>query len=165
MTRKPSLDNNKISIEFGAYAQVFEDNNVANTTKARTTGAIALNLTGNEQGWYFFMYLETGQRLSRQQWNKVPIPEGVIAKVKAMAIEKKQLTVKDEMNFEWAPGIPIDDRHTEVNIHQLDEVIKMRQKLNKTLSPSTTNKKKRVMMMRTPAMIATIQVTSQEVPN
>ena len=55
MTGRPSLDYNKMSIEFGAYAQVFEDNNPTNTNKARTTGAIALNLTGNEQGGYFYV--------------------------------------------------------------------------------------------------------------
>ena len=37
MTGKPSLDYNKMLIEFRAYAQVFEDNNPTNTTKARTT--------------------------------------------------------------------------------------------------------------------------------
>ena len=47
----------KLSIKFGPYAQVFEDNNPTNINKARTTGAIALNPTGNEQGGYLFMSL------------------------------------------------------------------------------------------------------------
>jgi hypothetical protein len=47
-------------LEFGAYAQVFEDNDPSNTIRARSLGAIALNPTGNAQGDYFFMSLATG---------------------------------------------------------------------------------------------------------
>ena len=54
VTGRPSPDYNDMSIEFGAYAQVFEDNNPSNTNRTRSTGAIALNPTGNAQGGYFF---------------------------------------------------------------------------------------------------------------
>ena len=37
---------------------------------------------------------------------------------------KDQPSVEDELNSKWAPGVPIDDRHKEVNIHQPDEAIK-----------------------------------------
>jgi len=47
MTGKPNLDYNSLKIEFGSYALVFEDNSPTNTTKSRSTGAIALNRTGN----------------------------------------------------------------------------------------------------------------------
>ena len=61
MTGRPCPDYNTLKIEFGSYAQVFEDNNPSNTTKARTTGAIALNPTGNAQGAHFFMSLTSGR--------------------------------------------------------------------------------------------------------
>jgi hypothetical protein len=63
MTGRPNPDYNDMRIEFGAYAQVFEDNDPTNTAKARTTGAIALTPTGNAQGGFFFLSLVTGRRL------------------------------------------------------------------------------------------------------
>lgn len=121
MTGEPSLDYNKMPIEFGGYAQVFEDNNPTNATKARTPGAIVLNPTGNEEGGYFYVSLETGLRLSRQQWNEIPMPEGVIDTVEAMALAKQQPPMENGVSFEWAPGIPIDNNNTEVNLHRPDE--------------------------------------------
>lgn len=67
MTGKPRLDYNDPKIEFGACAQVFEDNKRTNTLKTRTTGAIALTPTGNAQGGYYFFSLTTGRKISRQQ--------------------------------------------------------------------------------------------------
>jgi hypothetical protein len=55
MTGKPTPDYNDMKIEFGAYAQVFEENNPTKTPITRTTGAIALTPAGNAQGGQFFM--------------------------------------------------------------------------------------------------------------
>jgi hypothetical protein len=60
MTGRSAPKYNDMKIEFGAYAQVFEDNKPTNTSRARTTGAIALTPTGNTQGDYFFLSLATG---------------------------------------------------------------------------------------------------------
>ena len=49
MTGKPFPDYNSLLLEFGTYVQVYEDNSPTNTSKARTTPAIALNPTGNVQ--------------------------------------------------------------------------------------------------------------------
>jgi hypothetical protein len=64
MTGKPSPDFNDLRIKFGAYAQIFEDNDPTNTQKARTTPAIAMTPTGNAHGGYFFLSLITGRRIS-----------------------------------------------------------------------------------------------------
>jgi hypothetical protein len=77
MMGRPGPDYNDTKIEFGTYTQVFESNDPTNTTKARTTGAIALTPTGNAQGGYYFMSLTTGRKLSRQQWDELPMPNGV----------------------------------------------------------------------------------------
>jgi hypothetical protein len=90
MTGWPSPDYNNLKIEFGAYVQVFEDNNPTNTTRTRTTGAIALAPTGKSQGGYYFMSLTTGMRLSRQQWDELLMPDGVIAAFEAMAAAEGQ---------------------------------------------------------------------------
>jgi len=47
MTGMPPIDYNHLTIDFGSYALVFEDNDPTNTTKAQSTGAITLNPTGN----------------------------------------------------------------------------------------------------------------------
>jgi Reverse transcriptase (RNA-dependent DNA polymerase)/Zinc knuckle len=110
MTGKPSPDYNDMKIEFGAYAQVYENNDPTNTMKTRTTGAIALTPTGNAQGGYNFMSLITGRKLSRQQWDALPMPDGVVAAVEAMAANEQQPIVGHGAPFfEWAPGVPIED--------------------------------------------------------
>ena len=63
MTGKPFPDYNNLSV----YVYVFEDNNLSNTNKSRTTFAIALNQTGNIQERYNFMSLVTGDNIDKQQ--------------------------------------------------------------------------------------------------
>lgn len=90
MTGKPNPDFNDLLIEFEAYAHVYEPNKKTNTVKARTTGAIALNATCNSQRGHYFMSSTTGKRLSRKQWTKLPMPNGVIVGVEKMAEKEKQ---------------------------------------------------------------------------
>jgi hypothetical protein len=112
MTGKPRPDYNDLKIEFGAYALVYEANDPMNTNKTRSTEAIALTPTGNAQGGYFFMPLTTGRRLSRQQWDELPMPDGVIAAVEAMAEAQEQPVFENgTLVFEWSPGIAIADEH------------------------------------------------------
>jgi hypothetical protein len=125
MTGTPSPDYHDFKIELGAYAHVFEDNNPTNTNKTRSTGAIALTQTGNAQGGYYFMSLTTGKRLSRQQWTALPIPDGVIATVEAMAeAEEQPLMGNGGPEFEWSQGIPIlDEDHVPIMVHDVDEAV------------------------------------------
>ena len=110
MTGCPNPDYNDMKIEFGAYAQVFEANEPTNTVKARTTGAIALTPTGNAQGGFYFLSLATGRKLSRQQWDPLPMPDGVIATVEHMAHDEEQpLVGHGAPLFEWTPGVPIEE--------------------------------------------------------
>jgi len=110
MTGLGNLDYNDLSIELGSYAQVYEDNNPKNTTKNRTTPAIALNRTGNAQGGYYFLSLVTGKRLSRGQWDELPIPDGVIAAVEQMALNEGQPLIENNgLVFEWSPGVIIGE--------------------------------------------------------
>jgi hypothetical protein len=90
MTGQPSLDYHNLKIEFGSYAQVFEDNDPTNTVRSRTTGVIALTPTGNAQGGHYFLSLITGRRLARQQWDALPMPDGIIATVEGMAAKEAQ---------------------------------------------------------------------------
>ena len=108
MTGKPNPDYHSMKVEFGSYAQVFEENSPTNTNKSRTTGAIALNPTGNAQGDYYFMSLSTWKRLSRAQWTVLPMPDAVITAVESRAEEEKQpLIVGGCPLFEWRPNNPV----------------------------------------------------------
>jgi hypothetical protein len=110
MTGRPTPNFNDMKIEFGAYAQVFEDSNPTNTPRARTTGAIALTPTGNAQGGYFFLSLATGRKLSRKQWDNLPMPDGVVAAVERMAQDESQpLIGQGAPLFEWSLGVPIEE--------------------------------------------------------
>lgn len=55
-------------LQLGTYCEFDE----ANNPSARTRGAISLNPTGNVQGSYGFMTLNTGQVVSRHQWTPLP---------------------------------------------------------------------------------------------
>ena len=46
----------------------------------------------------------------------------MIATVEAMALANHQPPMVNGISFEWAPGIPIDDNDTGVNLHQPDEI-------------------------------------------
>jgi acetolactate synthase regulatory subunit len=63
-------------LEFGTYVQTHEEHD--NSMATRTTGAIALRPTGNEQGGYFFFSLTTGRVLNRNRWTALPMPADVI---------------------------------------------------------------------------------------
>ncbi len=64
-TGVPSRDYDDMKIEFGSYAQVFEERGNTNTMRMRTTGAIAMTPTGNTQGGCNFLSLTTGMKISR----------------------------------------------------------------------------------------------------
>jgi hypothetical protein len=120
MTGRPNLNYNDMKIEFGAYAQVYEDGSPTNTVKARITGAIALTPTGNTQGGYYFLSLTTGRKLSRQQWDELPMPDRVIATVERIAeTDNQPLTGHGAPLFEWSPGVPIEDN--ELALIRLDD--------------------------------------------
>jgi hypothetical protein len=101
---------NSMRIEFGAYAQVFDDHEPTNTPEARSMGAIALTPTGNSQGAYHFLSLATGARISRHRWTELPIPDTAIARVEAIALRDGQPLIQASgLVIEWRPDHPIDD--------------------------------------------------------
>ena len=110
MTGKPNPDYLQMKVDFGAYVQVFEDNDPTNSTKSRRTGAIALNPTGNAQGDYHFMSLKTGRRLARRQWTVIPATVDVIDAVEGIAEREGQPLIAGGCPlFEWQPNHTIND--------------------------------------------------------
>ena len=103
-------------LEFGTYAQIFEDSEPTNTPRARSLGAIALNPTGNAQGDYYFLSLASGSRVSRHNWTALPITETAIARVEALALHDGQPLIQARgLVVEWRPDQPIDDSEYDVD--------------------------------------------------
>eukprot|EP00978_Attheya_sp_CCMP212_P043978 scaffold296403_cov24-Attheya_sp.AAC.1 len=72
----------------------------------RTTGALALRPTGNEEGGYFFLSLTFGRRINRSNWTVLPIPEDVISRVHVLA---RRNNMPNGLAFADRDGIPLID--------------------------------------------------------
>ena len=71
------------SMECGQYVETHEPHN--NNMNERTCPALFLRTNGNEQGGAYFMSLRTGQRLNRQAWTTLPMPDTVVSTVHSLA--------------------------------------------------------------------------------
>ena len=69
--------------EFGQYVQTHEQHD--NTMAPRTIGAIALRPTGNRQGSYYFVSLESGRVINRNRATVLPMPNEVSKRVEEFA--------------------------------------------------------------------------------
>ena len=81
--------NHHCRLEFGTYVQTHEQTD--NTMRPRTVGAIALRPTGNSQGGYYFLSLNTGRRISRNHWTPLPMTQETIDRVHTLARRSKSL--------------------------------------------------------------------------
>jgi len=72
----------------------------------RGTGAIAL-LPANAHGSWYFMSLQSGDRIIRSSWTSSPIDDDVIQRVHDLALSRDSSQIENEPTFEWAPGVPI----------------------------------------------------------
>jgi hypothetical protein len=77
-------------VEFGQYVQTHEEHD--NSMNARTVGAIATRPTGNTQGGYYFIRLDTGRRINRSDWTPLPMPETVVDQIHRLARRAKAKT-------------------------------------------------------------------------
>jgi hypothetical protein len=70
-----ALDYKKhLSLQLGQYCQVQEEDNPRNSQIARTKGAISLGTSGNLQGGFKFMDLNSGKKIVRHSWDVIPMP-------------------------------------------------------------------------------------------
>ena len=97
-TCKPDYEEIKI-LNFGDYVQAHQQYSITNDNKARTVDAIALCLSGNLQGSWYFMFLASGERLHRYQWHVLPISTEVINRVHKIAIKEAQSLIKGNFEF------------------------------------------------------------------
>jgi len=80
-----------LCLQIGQYCQVHEEETPRNSQVARTKGAISLGPSGNLQGGYKFMALDTGKKITRRKWDAIPMPELVIARVNALGKDEPEL--------------------------------------------------------------------------
>ena len=91
-----TLDFNRhCRFEFGEYVQCHEEHD--NSMASRTMGALALRPTGNRRGSYYFLSLESGRIITRNQATQLPMPSDVIHRVAQLAANWPQ------RNKSWLP--------------------------------------------------------------
>jgi hypothetical protein len=85
--------------DFGEYVQTHEEHD--NTMAPRTVGALALRPTGNAQGSFYVLSLNSGRFLTRLHATPLPMPQEVIDQVHRLARRQKA-----------NPGLVFLDRHS-----------------------------------------------------
>jgi hypothetical protein len=86
-----TLDCNKhLSLQLGQYCQVHEEDNPCNSQIARTKGAISLGPSGNLQGRFKFIALNSGKKIVRRSWDVIPMPDLMIDRVNALCRDQPQ---------------------------------------------------------------------------
>jgi len=94
-------------------------------------GAIALRLTGNEQGSYYFLSLHTGKRVVRNNWTVLLMSAEVIATLHQLAAACKKYKgitftnkdcniIKDNDDEDDAEGNPMNDTRDNSEITGVD---------------------------------------------
>jgi hypothetical protein len=84
-----TLDYKKhLSLQIGQYNQVHEEDNHCNNQLAHTKGAISLGPSGNLQGGFKFMALNTGKNIVCHSWDVIPMPDVVITRVNALGSDQ-----------------------------------------------------------------------------
>ena len=92
-----------VKLNFGDYVQAHVPNNITNNNEARVHGAIALYPSGNAQGSWYFMSLETGKKVHRYDWDILPITKEVLDRVEKIAIHEGQALVASNFKYQWSP--------------------------------------------------------------
>ena len=85
--RKIDVDK-EIKHGFGDYVQVHNDV-IDNSTKPRTSGAIALMSSDNLEGSWYYMLLANEQIVKRTKTTVLPMPNEVILHLNKLALNRK----------------------------------------------------------------------------
>jgi hypothetical protein len=80
-----------LSLQIGQYCQVHEEDTPRNSQVARTKGAISLGPSGNVQGGFKFMALNSGKKIVRRSWDMTPLPDIVINRVNELGKDQPRL--------------------------------------------------------------------------
>jgi hypothetical protein len=101
-------------LPFGAYAEAHEEYPQTSTMAQRTRGVICLGPTGNFQGSYKIMCHKTGRKLTRKQFQELPMPGSIIKRIEAIAEKEKQEKILFFSNRNEEPLQDDDDTNHDV---------------------------------------------------
>jgi hypothetical protein len=93
-----------LSLQVGQICQVHEEDTPVNSQRSRIKGAISLGPSGNLQGGYKIMALNTGWKITRRSWDVIPMLDMVIARVNALGTDQPE-----QLFFTDRCGRPIGD--------------------------------------------------------
>ena len=77
-------------VDFGEYVEVHDEPTPTNSMDSRTRLCVALGPTGNLQGNYKFMDINTGMKLKKTAWTCITMPDSVIGKLTRRAEREKR---------------------------------------------------------------------------
>jgi hypothetical protein len=80
-----------LSLQIGHYCQVHEEDTLWNSQVARTKGAISLGPSGNLQGGFKFMALNSGKKIVRHSWDVTPLLDVSINHVNELGKDQPRL--------------------------------------------------------------------------
>jgi hypothetical protein len=80
-----------LSLQIVQYCQVHEEDTPRNSQVAHTKGAISLGQSGNLQGGFKFMALNSGKKIVRRSWDVIPMPIVVINRVNELGKNQPRL--------------------------------------------------------------------------
>jgi hypothetical protein len=83
---------------------VHEEDNPCNSQITRAKGSISLGPSGNLQGRFKFMDLNSGTKIVHRSWDVIPMPDLVIDRVHALGPDQPQ-----QMTFVYRHGRLIGD--------------------------------------------------------
>ena len=116
--RKINVDK-ELKHGFGDYVQVHSDN-IDNSNKARTSGAIALMSSGNLEGSWYYMLLSNEQIVKRTKATSLPMPDEVITYLNGLS-DKRNINKGNNTNqpvFEQNRRV-IDDDGLDYDDHKI----------------------------------------------
>jgi hypothetical protein len=80
-----------LSLQIGQHCQVHEEYTPRNSQAARTKGAISLGPSGNLQGGFKFMALNSGKKIMRCSWDVIPLLDVAITRVNDLGKDQPRL--------------------------------------------------------------------------
>ena len=80
-----TLDYKKnLCLQIGQYCQVHEEDPPRNSQTTRTRGAICIGPSGNLQGGFKFLALNSVKKIVRRSWDAIPMPDTVIDRINTL---------------------------------------------------------------------------------
>jgi hypothetical protein len=77
-------------LPYGAYTEAHKEYPQTNTMAQHNRGVICLGPTRNFQGSYKMMCLKTGRKVTRRQFQELPMPDSIIKRIEVITEKEKQ---------------------------------------------------------------------------